>query len=150
MRTTFWFIDGHLLAVSSYGKRDKRVLQLLCYKDINPAHQSSLVAQTVKHLPAMRETWVWSLGGEDPLEKEMATYSSTLAWKTPWTEEPGRLQSLGSQRVRHDWVTSLPSWELHPHNLPSHFSRVSPSTTVILKVRISVYIHSLLSFTKRG
>ena len=58
-----------------------------------------MVAQTVKHLPAM---WVQSLGWEDPLEKEMATHSSTLAWKIPWTEEPGRLQSMGSQRVRHD------------------------------------------------
>ena len=55
-----------------------------------------------KHLPAIRETWVQSLGQEDPLEKEMATLSSTLAWKIPWTEEPGRLQSMGSQRVGHD------------------------------------------------
>ena len=54
----------------------------------------------VKRLPAMQETWVRSLGQEDPLEKEMATHSSTLAWKIPWTEEPGRLQSMGSQRVR--------------------------------------------------
>ena len=61
-----------------------------------------LVAQTVKRLPTMRETWVGSLRREDPLEKEMATHSSTLAWKIPWTEEPGRLQSMGSQRVRHD------------------------------------------------
>ena len=60
-----------------------------------------LVAQTVKHLPKMQETGVQSLGGEDPLEKEMATHSSTLAWKIPW-EKPGRLQSMGSQRVRHD------------------------------------------------
>ena len=64
--------------------------------------QASLVAQTVKCLPAMRETWVRSLGQEDPLEKEVATHSSTLAWKIPWTQEPGRLQSMGSQRVRHD------------------------------------------------
>ena len=63
---------------------------------------ASLVAQTVKHLPAMRETWVRSLGWEDPLEKEMATHSSTLAWKIPWMEEPGRLQSMGTQRVGHD------------------------------------------------
>ena len=55
----------------------------------------------------MRETWVQSLGQEDPLEKEMATHSSFLAWRTPWTEEPGELQSTGSQRVRHDWATSL-------------------------------------------
>ena len=56
----------------------------------------------VKHLPTVWETWVQSLGQEDPLEKEMATHSSTLAWKIPWTEEPGRLQSMGSQRVGHD------------------------------------------------
>ena len=56
----------------------------------------------VKNLPAMCETWVRSLGREDPLEKEMATHSNTLAWKIPWTEEPGRLQSMGSQRVGHN------------------------------------------------
>ena len=56
----------------------------------------------VKRLPAMRETWLQSLGWEDPLEKEMVTPSSTLAWKIPWTEEPGRIQSMGSQRVGHD------------------------------------------------
>ena len=55
----------------------------------------------------MRETWVWSLGLEDPLEKEMATHSSIPAWRISWTEEPGRLESTGSQRVRHDWATSL-------------------------------------------
>ena len=60
------------------------------------------MAQTVKRLPAMRETWVQSLGQEDPLEKEMATHSNTLVWKIPWMEEPGRLQSMGSQRVGHD------------------------------------------------
>ena len=59
--------------------------------------QASLVAQTVKRLPAMRETWVQSLGRENPLEKEMATHSSSLAWKIPWMEEPGGLQSMGSQ-----------------------------------------------------
>ena len=64
--------------------------------------RASLVVQMVKRLPAMRETWVQSLGWEDPLEKEMATHSSTLAWKIPWMEEPGRLQSTGSQRVGHD------------------------------------------------
>ena len=63
---------------------------------------TSLVAQTVKRLPTMQESRVQSLGWEDPLEKEMATHSSTLAWKIPWTEEPGRLQSTGSQRVGHD------------------------------------------------
>ena len=60
------------------------------------------VAQRVKRLPAMQETWVLSLDQEDPLEKEMATHSSTLAWKIPWTEKPGRLQSMESQRVGHN------------------------------------------------
>ena len=63
---------------------------------------ASLVAQMVKRLPAMQETWVQLLGQEDPLEKEMAIHSSTLAWKIPWTEEPDRLQSMRSQRVEHD------------------------------------------------
>ena len=63
---------------------------------------ASLVAQMVKRLPTIWETWVQSLGREDLLEKEMATHSSTLAWKIPWMEEPGRLQSMGSQRVGHD------------------------------------------------
>ena len=63
---------------------------------------ASLVAQTVKRQSTMWETWVRFLGWEDPLEKEMAIHSSTLAWKIPWTEEPGRVQSMGSQRVRHD------------------------------------------------
>ena len=63
---------------------------------------ASLVAQMVKHLPIMQETWVQSMGQEDSLEKEMVTHSSTLAWKIPWTEECGRLQSMGSQRVGHD------------------------------------------------
>ena len=65
------------------------------------------MAQRVKGLSAMQETRVRSLGQEDPLEKEMATHSRTIAWKIPWMEEPGRLQSMGSQRVGHDWVTSL-------------------------------------------
>ena len=60
------------------------------------------MAQTVKRLSTMWETRVQSLGWEDPLEKEMAIYSSTIAWRIPWTEEPGRLQSTGSQRVGHD------------------------------------------------
>ena len=64
--------------------------------------RASLVAQTVKRLPVMWETRVQSLGWEDPLEKEMATYSNTFAWKIPWMEEPGRLQSMESQRVGHD------------------------------------------------
>ena len=71
-------------------------------KIFKPTH----IAQSEKNLPAVQETQIWSLGQEDPLEKEMATHSSILAWKTPWTEEPGRLQSIGSQRVGHDWTTN--------------------------------------------
>ena len=63
---------------------------------------TSLVAQTVKHLATNRETWVQFLGQEDLLEKEMATHSSILAWRIPWTEEPGRLESKGSQSIRLD------------------------------------------------
>ena len=64
--------------------------------------RASLVAQTVKNLPAMQETWIRSLGQEDPLEKGTATHSSLLVWEIPWMEEPGGLQSKGSQRVGHD------------------------------------------------
>ena len=65
------------------------------------------MAQRIKRLPAMQETRVQSLGQEEPLGKEMATHSSILAWKIPWTEEPGRLQSMGSQRAGHNWAISL-------------------------------------------
>ena len=68
----------------------------------NPSGKASLVAQQVKCLPAMPETWVRSLGQEYPLEKEMATNPGTLAWKILWTEKPGRLQSMGSLSVRHN------------------------------------------------
>ena len=64
--------------------------------------ETSLVAQMVKNVPAMQETWVRSLDWEDPLEEGMATHSSILTWRIPWTEEPGGLQSMGSQRVGHD------------------------------------------------
>ena len=72
------------------------------------------MAQRLKHLPAVQETWVRSLSQQDPLEKEMATHSSIFAWRIPWKEEPGRIQSMGSQRVGHDWATSL------THSIP-HF-----------------------------
>ena len=64
-----------------------------------PSQRASLIAQLVKNPPAMQKTWVQSLGQEDPLEKGMATHSSILAWRIPWTEEPGRLQSMGSQEL---------------------------------------------------
>ena len=75
------------------------IIEYFIYSSITSA---SLVAQMVKCLPAMQETQVRSLGWEDPLKKEMATYSSTLAWKIPWVKEPGRLQPMRSQRVGHD------------------------------------------------
>ena len=67
---------------------------------------SNKYLQIDHHKPTMQETWVWSLGPEDPLQKGRATHSSMLAWRTPWTEEPGRLQSMGSQSVGHDWATN--------------------------------------------
>ena len=77
-----------------------------CYWDVTwtalPTHHTCPLC-----LCRMWKTWVWSLGREDPLQKEMAIHSSTIAWKIPWTEEPGRLQSMGSKRVGHDWATSL-------------------------------------------
>ena len=83
-----------------------------------PTSRSSLVAQTVQNLPAVQETWVRSLGGEDPLEEEIATHSCIPAWKIAWTEEPGGLQSTGSQRLRHKWATNaffphVESWGVH-------------------------------------
>ena len=67
---------------------------------------SQVVSQVVKNLPALQEKWVWSLDWEDPLKKRMATHSSILVWRILWTEEPGGLPSMGSKRVRTDWVTS--------------------------------------------
>ena len=79
---------------------------------IGGGYIASLVAQMVKNLHAMQETQVQSMGWEDPLEKGMATHSSILAWRIPWAEEPGELQSMGSQRGRHDWVTKLSTGSL--------------------------------------
>ena len=74
-----------------------------------PNFGASLVAQVIKSLPAMWETEVWSLGWEDLLQKEMATHSSILAWKIPWTKEPRGLQSMGTQRIIHNWATNTHS-----------------------------------------
>ena len=85
----------------------------------------SLVAQTVKHLPTMLETWVRSLGQEDPLQKEMTTHSSTLAWKILWVEEPGGLQCMGLQRVGHNRVTwLLNSFLPSKHLVLSSFTKI--------------------------
>ena len=97
--------------------------------------KASLVAQRFKRLPAVWETQVQSLGWEDPLEKEMTTHSSILAWRIPWREEPGRLQSTGSQRAGHNWVTSLS---------PSRWTL----TLVLLIILPLAWFSLLLNFTK--
>ena len=79
-----------------------KALSMLANINISIVPWTSLVAQMLKRLPTMQETQVQSLGWEDPLEKEMATHSSILAWKIPWMEDPVRLQSMGSQRVGHN------------------------------------------------
>ena len=94
------------------------------------------MAQRVKHLPTMQETRVRFLGREDPLEKEMATHSSTLAWKIPWSEKPGRLQSMGSQRVGHDWATSL--------HFTSLIDNISNEKLTLIPTVPSPHLHSLL------
>ena len=97
---------------SSHGKTQIYIYYLHistcdCYSFVSPlsSWRASLVAQTVKNLPAKQKTWVRSPGMEDPLEKGMATHSSILAWRIPWTEEPGGLQFMGSQTAGHNWVT---------------------------------------------
>ena len=92
--------QGHFQRHPQYASPQFSSLSYLLPASVNIG--ASLVAQMVKRLPTTRETWVRSLGREDPLEKEMATLSSILAWKIPWMEEPGGLQSMGSQRVGHD------------------------------------------------
>ena len=96
--------------------------------------RASLAAQTLKNLSPVQETWVQPLGWEDPLEKGMATYSSILAWRIPWTEEFGRLQTMGSQKVGYDWVsnTSLQSYletvALNLQPLPPFNYTVTPNS----------------------
>ena len=105
--------------------------------------KASLVAQRLKRLPPMRETWVRSLGWEDSLEKEMAIHSSILAWRILWTEKPSRLQSTGSQRVGHDWATSPSSGR---PGVPSISD--SPDTEILLWTTCKwMYIGSHLSQT---
>ena len=96
------------LAVSLPGESLQRYfpgLVLFCFLATPHGLWAYLVAQLVKNLPAIQETWVWSLGQEDALEKGMATHSSILAWEIPWTKEPGSLPYMELQRVGHDWVT---------------------------------------------
>ena len=102
-------IDRLLSIGINLGSKDKECLLFITDPNLGRTSTetwASLVAQMIKNLPVMQETWDWSLGQEVPLEKEMVTHSSILAWRIPWTEEPGELQSMGLQRVKHDWATN--------------------------------------------
>ena len=101
----FWLCKKTYLCIGYWWGHQNSTELKLAESIWHPA--ASLVAQRLKRLPPMWETRVRPVGWEDPLEKDMAAHSSTLAWRIPWTEEPGRLQSTGSQRVGHDWATSL-------------------------------------------
>ena len=116
----FFFFSGRSEGEKADNLRLDCLLPVPAYRDIlncsftlglemvlSAVYWASLVAQRLKRLPVMQETWVRSLGQGDPLEKELATHSSTPAWRIPWTEELSGSQSTGSQRVGHDWVTSL-------------------------------------------
>ena len=101
-------LDLEIIILSEVSQTEKNKYHMIFFTCIIWA---SLVAQRLKHLPAMWETWVQPLHQEDPLEKEMATRSSIFAWRIPWTEEPGRLQFTGSQRVGHDWhMYNIKKW----------------------------------------
>ena len=103
-----------------------------------------LMAQMIRNLPVMHETWVRSLGQKDPLEKGRATHSSILAWGIPWTEKPGALQSMRSQRVRHCWATALSQLITAPCPAPSGFIRPNSFSLCENPVR------STLSLTSTG
>ena len=107
MHISFWAANSHDSVFLTLGVAFLEPQAALDVVLKHPLHVASLVAQRLKSLPAMWETRVRSLGREDPPEKEMATHSSILAWRIPWREEPGSLQSTGLQRVRHDWAISL-------------------------------------------
>ena len=105
-----WFIISKT-PLNSLGKNSIHgahlpAFSLFQHEQLNNAREKSLVAQLVKNPPAAQETWIRSLGWEGPLDKGKATHSGILGWKIPWAGEPGKLQSMGSQRVRHDWVTN--------------------------------------------
>ena len=119
LREKLYLISGSRKIVIRIYYNFKRILLIT---------ESFLVAQMVKCLPAMWETQVRSLGWEDLQEKETATHSSTLTWRIPRTEEPGRLQSMGSQRVGHDWATSL--------SLSFTFTNISDGTVETMKVKV--------------
>ena len=103
------------MGYSPWGCKESDMTEKLTLS-LSNTNWASLVTQMVKNQPAMQETWVQSLGQEDPLEKGMAIHSSILAWRIPWIEKPGELQSMGSQRVGHDRVNS--TFTLSSRNKP--------------------------------
>ena len=110
---------------------------------------ASLIAQSIKNLPAMKETWVRFLGQEDALEKKMATHSSILAWRIPWTEEPGRLQSMGSQEL--DTTTPQPFVYIHIWKNTIRFLRMCVSVDICLNVHLHINVFSKVwKFTAQG
>ena len=115
-----------LVSHSPWGHKESDMTEQLHFHfSLLCKNRAFLVAQIVKNLPVMQETWVWSLGRADPLEKGMAPHCSILAWRIPWTEEPGGLQSIASQRVRYNWATSTftkVTWKLlYPQYSPHFF-----------------------------
>ena len=100
-----FFLQWSVFKLGQTRKKEKLFLTCSHVEQLFSINKVSLIAQMVKNLLAVQETQVQSLDREDPLEKEMATHSCILAWKIPWTEEPGGLQSMGVIRVRHDWAT---------------------------------------------
>ena len=118
----------------------------LLLEPMNNEYLCFIVAQTVKRLPVMQETQVQSLGREDPLEKEMAIHSSILAWRIPWIEAPGRLQSTGSQRVRHNWATSLSLFQFYHFKYALSTAYFSSSDLSQLQTHLSVYSRSPVGY----
>ena len=108
IKSILWIKENQISQVEEFSAflRMGRCKSLGSVKSV-VSYASSLMAEVVKNPPAMQETWVWSLGWEHPLEEEMATLSSMLAWRIPWTEEPGGLQSMWSQRAGHEWVANI-------------------------------------------
>ena len=105
---------------------------------------TNLIAQSVKNLPAVQETGVWSLGWKDPLEKEMVTHSRILAWKISWTEEPGGLQSMGSQRVRHNWVTKTKQLYENSSDLITALQTVTPRNESDLHLEFNCKVSKIM------
>ena len=97
------------------------------------------MAQVVKNLSAMQETWIWSLGWEHPLEKGMETHSNILVWRIPWTEEPGKLQSIWSRRVRHNWAAERTTHSCLLTDSIDHYLMSTYTVLGILSVCLQVY-----------